>query len=344
MNNNGLSGNIFLFNPSYLSNNVTITFNGNINLLPENLNNNGKYLITQIYPIYYNIALINYNQTLSWLLDGSSVSVYEINYYDQNYLDNNIFLIGINGNISITSDLSGIIINNASQELGKNKNLILIRPNILIIVGKNINLSNLNHIIINNKYLVHYDIDFNTNIITIISGLANSPAVKDIYLPRSARLGLPLPLGYTGGSIYRANISVSSTFLNQLATRAKAYPIDWTSDELQVGWLAPHRLLAVISIINSADNLNIQVNINQYNNINNNNNNNNMSSTPVTVMRSYNSRHVVSNRFLAYFIDLSNIVTIPNQVYQLEVTLPSIPADTFQGIFLENIETMEALF
>ena len=86
--------------------------------------------------------------------------------------------------------------------------------------------------------------------------------------------------------------------------RAASYPVEWTEDELGVGWLAPHRLLVFASIVAPQDEWNVTAAVD---------------GVAVRVMRSYTSRHAVRSCFQGFFVDLSGVVVEAGQAYRMVV-------------------------
>jgi hypothetical protein len=113
--------------------------------------------------------------------------------------------------------------------------------------------------------------------------------------------------------------------LEQLSKRQSDYSIRWTEKELNdASWLGPHRLLLFISILNPNDQWKITAQINN---------------NPVVVHKGYNTRdHYDKNRFMEFYIDLTNIVKQANVEYHLLLDIPPLNPGQFQGLFLENIE------
>jgi hypothetical protein len=120
-------------------------------------------------------------------------------------------------------------------------------------------------------------------------------------------------------------IIVSDLLLQQLIARQQEYPIDWTNDELnEVAWLGPHRLLLFICIVNPDDQWNVTAQINN---------------VTVTVHKGYNTRDTHNrDRFMGFYLDLTNVVQKANIEYSLSLELPTLNPGLFQGLFMENIE------
>ncbi|UJR13157.1 hypothetical protein I4U23_000181, partial [Adineta vaga] len=132
-----------------------------------------------------------------------------------------------------------------------------------------------------------------------------------LYLPRSAE-------------VLNNAIIVSDLVLKQLQKRQFDYPIKWTEKELNdASWLGPHRLLLFICIVNPDAQWNITAQIDN---------------NPVVLHGGYNTRdHIDVQRFMGYYIDLTNIVTQLNVEYRVSIKLPQLTPGQFQGLFSENI-------
>ncbi|CAF3074702.1 unnamed protein product, partial [Rotaria sp. Silwood2] len=48
--------------------------------------------------------------------------------------------------------------------------------------------------------------------------------------------------------------------------------------------------------------------------------------------------HYDQQRFIGFYLDLTNIVTQPYVQYNLSLNMPHMQPEQFQGLFLENIE------
>ena len=132
------------------------------------------------------------------------------------------------------------------------------------------------------------------------------------YLPRSA-------------PIMNTSIAVSDLLLQQFIERQEEYPIAWTDDELaEVAWLGPHRLLLFVCVLNPDDRWNVTAQINN---------------VPVVVHKGYNTRDTHNrDRFMGFYLDLTDVVQKPNTTYSLFLEMPPMNPGQFQGLFLENIE------
>lgn len=291
MKSNGLDGYLFLFNPNYKQVNRTILFDGKLKL-QNSEEQEGYWLLKEIYPQERFIKLIEYNQTNEFLLDGQSVTVYQLMFIAT--VDQPI-LIGITGR-AFLANYNALIINGVYGEAGTQTTnpILIILPNDKII----------SNVILNG---IERRFQQNNQMIT----LPDRISFPGLYLARSAE-------------IFNNTIIVSDLLLNQLSERQLKYPIPWTEKELNdASWLGPHRLLLFICILNPNDQWNITAQINK---------------NSITVHKAYNTRdHYDRDRFMGFYLDLSNIVTQANVEYYLTLNLPSLNPGQYQGLFLENI-------
>ncbi|CAF4696480.1 unnamed protein product, partial [Rotaria sp. Silwood2] len=167
MKSNGLDGYLFLFNSYYKQVNRKILFDGKLNLkYPQE---KGYWLLKEIYPQEKFILFIKYNQTNEFLLDGQSVTVYQLNFIST--IDQPI-LVGISGQAFLTNK-NILIINGVYGEAGTqtNNSIFIILPNEQLILN----------VLLNG---IEKKFQQNTNIITLIDHLL----FPGLYLPRSAEI------------------------------------------------------------------------------------------------------------------------------------------------------------
>ncbi len=297
MQSNGLDGFLFLFNPNYQQANRTITFDGKLNIVKAPTD--GYCLIKEIYPQerFLNYA-VDYGVTISLLLDGQSVTVYQIMfipiYPEPTY--HQPILLGISGEASIINT-NILTIEGVYGEAGTQTNhpIVVTLPNS----------TSISHVYLNGK---EKQFQQNMQFVTL-----NDPLIfPGLYLPRSAE-------------VFNNTIIVSDLLLEQLQNRQLAYPIQWTEKELNdASWLGPHRLLLFICILNPNDQWNITAQINN--------------NSVVVHKGYNTRDHYDKNRFMGFYIDLTSIVTQANVEYHVSLNLPQLNPGQYQGLFLENIE------
>ncbi|CAF0978803.1 unnamed protein product [Adineta steineri] len=291
MKSNGLDGFLFLFNTNYKQINRTIYFDGKLNL--KNPQESGYWLLKEIYPQERCIQLIQYNEMNQFLLDGQSVTVYQLIFMP---IINQPILIGISGKAFLANETI-LIIDGVYGEAGTRTNdpIFIILPNIQSIW---------------NVYLNGIERQFKQDRQFIV--LTEPILFPGLYLPRTTE-------------ILNNTIIINDLLLEQLTKRQMEYPIQWTEKELNdASWLGPHRLLLFICIQNPNDQWNITAQINN---------------NSIIVHKGYNTRdHIDKDRFMGFYLDLTNIVIQSNKEYYLSLNMPQFHSGEFQGLFLENIE------
>jgi hypothetical protein len=223
MKSNGYEGFLFLINPNYKQVNRTIVFDGKLNLIkPEE---HGYWLIKEIYPQERFIWVIDYNLNLTFLLDGQSVTVYQlifVSIFPQP--SDEIFLLGFSGQ-AFLEDPTILRIDGVYGEAGTQTKY----PMIVLPTAEQISKVYLNGI--------EKEFQQDHQLVSL-----NDPIIfPGLYLPRSAE-------------VFNNTIIVSDLLLEQFQNRKSEYPIDWTEKELNdASWLGPHRLLLFICILNPND-------------------------------------------------------------------------------------------
>ncbi len=131
-----------------------------------------------------------------------------------------------------------------------------------------------------------------------------------------------VPAGFAGER-YKTRITVPARVFTQLAERKKAWPVDYSEDDLRAPWLAPWRLLLHIPIFEGTDSMAVSLKVN---------------GQPVEVLKAYNSvyPHAPERTFLGFYADLSRVR--PDTPVDIEVGLPTLEPGRFQGVFFENVE------
>ena len=152
-------------------------------------------------------------------------------------------------------------------------------------------------------------------------------ALLPLHAPSLYRL-MPIspalvPPGF-GGGVWKTSFSIPLAIPEQLAARAKAYPIDWTAADRNATWLVPTRLIGSIFIERPSDSWDVGLRIN---------------GTPWRVQRAYNSRGLARSKcFLGFYFDGSSLAPFPAR-HALELSMPKpMPSGSFQGVFWENVE------
>ncbi|HYA48724.1 MAG TPA: hypothetical protein VEG35_03410 [Burkholderiales bacterium] len=138
---------------------------------------------------------------------------------------------------------------------------------------------------------------------------------------RLERLGVYDP-NFTGGT-FRAKFTVPARVFKQLADRKEKWPVTYTEDDLRAPWLGSWRLLLFAAVAEPDESMDITAKVN---------------GQPVPVKKAYNSvyPHSPKRTYLGSYLDLSGLR--PDTPYEIEMTLPPLPAGRLLGLFFENIE------
>lgn len=139
---------------------------------------------------------------------------------------------------------------------------------------------------------------------------------------RVQRVGFHDP-EFAGGAI-QTPLRIPARVFRQLEARKKAWPVNYTEDDLRAPWLAPWRLLLFAQTAEPDDALDLSITID---------------GQAIPVHKAYNSISPRSpeRTFLGHYADISHLE--PDRDYELEVVVPEMAPGRFLGLFMENIET-----
>jgi hypothetical protein len=127
---------------------------------------------------------------------------------------------------------------------------------------------------------------------------------------------------FTGGTI-EAAFRVPQRVFDQLATRRKAWPIEWTDEDRRSTWLVPERLLLFVQIAEPDDRWTASLKID---------------GRAVELKKAYASVRANRRNFSGFYADVSDIA--PDVEHRLQLEAPAgLKPGQFQGIFFENVET-----
>ena len=124
---------------------------------------------------------------------------------------------------------------------------------------------------------------------------------------------------------FQADLIVPKRVFEQLADRRKAWPVDYTAEELLATWRGSDRLLLFLQIADPNDKWELGLKID---------------GQPVEVKKAYGDVFPLGRErtFSGFYADLSKLSA--DAPHKLEVTLPEgLQPGQFQGLFLENVET-----
>ena len=126
------------------------------------------------------------------------------------------------------------------------------------------------------------------------------------------------------GKLFSAGLTIPQRVFTQLADRRKAWPIQYTPEELLATWRGSDRLLLYIHIAEPDDKWNVGLKIN---------------GDPVEVEKAYSDVFPLGREqtFTGFYADVSHLN--PDTRYSVEVALPNgLQPGQFQGLFFENVE------
>ena len=128
---------------------------------------------------------------------------------------------------------------------------------------------------------------------------------------------------------FKGEFSIPKRIFSQLKARKKAWPVDYTEDDLIAPWLAPWRLLLFINIADAATDMELALRIN---------------GDPIEIKQGNNAIYMGEKTFMGFYVDLSHLKA--DTKYKVEVDLPELSPGQFHGLYFENIETefTESLF
>ena len=126
---------------------------------------------------------------------------------------------------------------------------------------------------------------------------------------------------FTGG-IFRGEFRIPTRIKRQLAARKEAWPIPWTEEDLQCSWLAPERLLLFVQMASPDPKMAVTLKINE---------------ADLALQRAYASIRPNPRCFTGYYADVSSLEA--DRTHKVELSLPTLEAGDFQGLFFDNVET-----
>jgi hypothetical protein len=155
----------------------------------------------------------------------------------------------------------------------------------------------------------------------------------------------PGPATGDGNTTFTGTTTVPSAVFAQLAARAQAYPVDWESQDADASWLRPERLLLFLQL-NCTTGRSGACNDKMLASLH-------LDGKELPALRAYESRCVectnvnhpfdprASARFNGYYWDVSTALK-PDIAGGLELRLPVAFASSIQGLFFEGVEPVAA--
>ncbi|HET7790034.1 MAG TPA: hypothetical protein VFK78_04485 [Gemmatimonadales bacterium] len=123
------------------------------------------------------------------------------------------------------------------------------------------------------------------------------------------------------GGTFLASFTVPRRIFDQLAARARAWPIPWTAEDYRTTWLAPERLLLFVQIAEPDDRWAARLWID---------------GRPIELRKAYSAVRAEPRTFVGFYADLSLLE--PDREYRLRLELPPLRPGQLQGVFFENVE------
>ncbi|MCL5098750.1 MAG: hypothetical protein M1608_14710 [Candidatus Omnitrophica bacterium] len=293
-------GFVFLFNPNYRSLTAHFTLDQSIGLT-----NGGPFILRQLYPDAENGKRFALPGGGFWRL-GDSVSL-PMPGADALVLEitkaphvTQPWLLGVRGTAILDNGV--LCLKEVIGQMGSRADFQVLLPDDKKVTALTVN-------------GVAMPFQQQTNLVRAAVHFAGAP------FNRLQQIGQYDP-SFTGG-VYEAQITIPSRVFDQLNARKAAWPVPYTSDDLLATWLGSYRLLLFVNVANPNPALAVSLEIDGRK----------VSLTPA-YMTIYN---VGANQsFVGWYDDLSDLV--PDKPHQFRLTLPTLAAGQFQGLFLDNVE------
>ncbi len=126
---------------------------------------------------------------------------------------------------------------------------------------------------------------------------------------------------FSGGNM-RGEFRIPARIKQQLGARKETWSMAWTEEDLQCSWLAPERLLLFVQLASPDPKMAVRLKIN---------------GEEMALQRAYASIRPNPRCFTGYYADVSSLEA--DRTHQVELSLPSMEAGGFQGLFFDNLET-----
>ena len=293
-------GFVFLFNPNYRVLTANFTLDNSIGLT-----NGGPFIMRQLYPDAEKGKLILPPTGTFWNL-GESVSL-PMPGADALVLEitnapviTRPLVLGVKGSATLAS--GQLALTNVVGQVGTHYNFQVLIPDGALVT--NVMVDGLPVAFHQNGNTIDASMDF-----------------EGTAFPRLPQIGSYDP-DFTGG-VYSAQITIPSAVFDQLAARKKAWPVPYTADDLLATWLGSYRLLLFVDVAAPSQSMSVSLKID---------------GQPVTLTPAYTTiyNRGVSSAFVGWYADVSSLA--PDVPHQFDLTLPSLAAGQFQGMFLDNVE------
>lgn len=292
-------GYLFLFNPNARRLSVEVPLDASIGLT-----RGGRYLVEEVYPVEGRAigkpgaGIWDHGDRLAVRMDGQSALVLAVGPAPATAM-REPRLFNAPGTAALSSGL--LRLDGVAGEPGTTADLVVRLPEDEAVSGATVN---------------GRDMPF-------VRGPAGVVTIPVRF--EGERFGRAEPVGpydpaFAGGR-FSATFRVPQRVFDQLAARARAWPIPWTPDDYHTPWLAPHRLLLFVQIAEPDDRWAPALRID---------------GRPVALEKAYTALRPVARTFVGFYADVSLIA--PDREYRLELDLPPLRAGQFQGVFFQNVE------
>ena len=138
--------------------------------------------------------------------------------------------------------------------------------------------------------------------------------------------GMAHDAAFAGGAL-AGTVRVPAAVFAQLAARAADYPVPWTAEDAGIAWLNPARLLVSIDVNRALTSAAVITAT--------------LAGAAVPVVPVWSCRNVKQERcFQGFFVDLTAAGVAADTDVPFVVTLPSMPAGAFGGVYYDNVDTI----
>jgi len=126
------------------------------------------------------------------------------------------------------------------------------------------------------------------------------------------------------GGTWRGQLEIPVEMAEQLDQRRYTWPIVYTEDDLRATWVAPWRLLLFVHIADPKVDMEVAVRI---------------ANRDMEVRKAFGGVNPSGDRtFLGFYVNVSTLSA--GRKVPIEVDLPELAPGQFQGVFLDNVETI----
>ncbi len=294
-------GFIFLFNPNYRPLTAQFTLDKSISLT-----NTGAFVLRQLYPDGEKGRLFAPPSGIFWPagsavalpMPGADALVLEVTAAQEP--TNDPVLLGAPG--AVTLDRGVLALTNVAGEIGTQASL-----NVAVPAGSTVSSVSVNG--------VPASFQRTGDLISLSVRFSGAP------FQRRQQIGTYDP-AFAGGK-YSAQITIPARVFQQLAARKAAWPIPYTADDLLATHLGSYRLLLFVNVADPNTGQSVSLKID---------------GQAATLQPGYTDIYgqAGNQTFTGWYADVSSLA--PDVPHLFELTLPTLAAGQFQGLFLDNVE------